>query len=199
MERRRRLLSRGLRAAPQTRRRRPGHDLPGATAPCSAWSCSSGTTGSPPRPARGGAQRGPAPWRGSAARSSRRATGWRPGRRDRPGRGIRPRPAADRADGGRAGRQPGLQWAVTRVRAQFTATSNYAKRADELDKATEAAQKADCWDEAIAKADELLALRMRAQGPSISRRRMRNGVSIRCAARPRCRRRIESPTHLQIP
>jgi len=44
-------------------------------------------------------------------------------------------------------------------------TGDDAKRAEELDKATEAAQTADCWDEAIAKADELLALRVRAQGP----------------------------------
>ena len=40
-----------------------------------------------------------------------------------------------------------------------------AKRAEELDKAIEAAVKADRWDEAIAKAEELLALRTRIQGP----------------------------------
>jgi len=40
-----------------------------------------------------------------------------------------------------------------------------AGRADELDKAIEAALKADRWDEAIAKAEELLVLRTRAQGP----------------------------------
>jgi tetratricopeptide (TPR) repeat protein len=40
-----------------------------------------------------------------------------------------------------------------------------AKRAAELDKAIEAALKADHWDEAIAQAEELLALRTRIQGP----------------------------------
>jgi len=40
-----------------------------------------------------------------------------------------------------------------------------AKRAEELNKATEEALKADRWDEAIGKAEELLALRARAQGP----------------------------------
>jgi tetratricopeptide (TPR) repeat protein len=40
-----------------------------------------------------------------------------------------------------------------------------AKRAEELDKAIEAALKADRWDEAIAKAEELLALRTRVQIP----------------------------------
>jgi CHAT domain-containing protein/tetratricopeptide (TPR) repeat protein len=40
-----------------------------------------------------------------------------------------------------------------------------AKRAEELDKAIEAALKADRWDEAIAKAEELLALRVKVQGP----------------------------------
>jgi tetratricopeptide (TPR) repeat protein len=40
-----------------------------------------------------------------------------------------------------------------------------AKRAEELDKAIDAALKADRWDEAIAKAEELLTLRTRVQGP----------------------------------
>ena len=44
-------------------------------------------------------------------------------------------------------------------------TGDDAKRAEELDKAIEAALKADRWDEAIAKAEELLALRTRVQGP----------------------------------
>jgi tetratricopeptide (TPR) repeat protein len=44
-------------------------------------------------------------------------------------------------------------------------TGNDAKRAEELDKAVEAALNADRWDEAIARAEELLALRTRAQGP----------------------------------
>ena len=44
-------------------------------------------------------------------------------------------------------------------------TGDDAKRAEELDKAIEAALKADRWDEAIAKAEELLALRARVQGP----------------------------------
>ena len=39
------------------------------------------------------------------------------------------------------------------------------KRAKELDKQIDDAMKADRWDEAIAKAEELLALRTRAQGP----------------------------------
>jgi tetratricopeptide (TPR) repeat protein len=43
-------------------------------------------------------------------------------------------------------------------------TGDDAKRAEELDKAVEAAQKVDRWDEAIARAEELLALRTRAQG-----------------------------------
>jgi tetratricopeptide (TPR) repeat protein len=40
-----------------------------------------------------------------------------------------------------------------------------AKRAEELDKAVEAALRADRWDEAIARAQELLALRAKLQGP----------------------------------
>jgi tetratricopeptide (TPR) repeat protein len=40
-----------------------------------------------------------------------------------------------------------------------------AKRAEDLDKAVEAALKADRWDDAIVKAKELLALRTRVQGP----------------------------------
>ena len=44
-------------------------------------------------------------------------------------------------------------------------TGDDARRADELDKAIEAALKADHWDVAIAWTEELLALRMRAQGP----------------------------------
>jgi tetratricopeptide (TPR) repeat protein len=41
-----------------------------------------------------------------------------------------------------------------------------ARRANELDQAIEAALKADRWDEAIARAQELLALRARVQGPT---------------------------------
>jgi tetratricopeptide (TPR) repeat protein len=44
-------------------------------------------------------------------------------------------------------------------------TGDDAKRAEELDKAIEAALKADRWDEAIAKAEELRALRAMVQGP----------------------------------
>ena len=44
-------------------------------------------------------------------------------------------------------------------------TGDDAKRAEELDKAIEAALMADRWDEAIARAEELLALRTRVQGP----------------------------------
>jgi tetratricopeptide (TPR) repeat protein len=40
-----------------------------------------------------------------------------------------------------------------------------AKREEELDKAIEAARKTDRWDEAIARAEELLALRTKVQGP----------------------------------
>jgi hypothetical protein len=40
-----------------------------------------------------------------------------------------------------------------------------AKRAEELEKAIEVALKADRWDEAIAKAEGLVALRTRVQGP----------------------------------
>jgi len=40
-----------------------------------------------------------------------------------------------------------------------------ARRAQELNKAIDAATKADRWDDAIARAEELLALRARAQGP----------------------------------
>ena len=39
-----------------------------------------------------------------------------------------------------------------------------ARRAEELEKAIEAAQKADLWDEAVAKAEQLVALRSRAHG-----------------------------------
>jgi tetratricopeptide (TPR) repeat protein len=44
-------------------------------------------------------------------------------------------------------------------------SSDEAKRAAELDKAIEAALTVDRWDDAIAKAEELLALRTRVQGP----------------------------------
>jgi tetratricopeptide (TPR) repeat protein len=44
-------------------------------------------------------------------------------------------------------------------------TGDDARRAEELDKAVEAALKADRWNEAIGKAEELLALRMQVQGP----------------------------------
>jgi len=44
-------------------------------------------------------------------------------------------------------------------------TADDAKRAEELDKAIQAALSADRWNEAIARAEELLALRTRAQGP----------------------------------
>ncbi len=44
-------------------------------------------------------------------------------------------------------------------------TGDDAKRAEALDKAIEAALKADRWTEAIARAEELLALRTRVQGP----------------------------------
>src|SRR5437763_106831 len=40
-----------------------------------------------------------------------------------------------------------------------------ARRAEELDKAIEEALKADRWNEAMARAEELLALRARVQGP----------------------------------
>ena len=102
--------SRGLRTgSPRSERGARRQLIWRATAPCSAWSCSSVTTGSP-RPA--GARRcstRAAPWRGSAARSSRRATGWRR-RGDEidlvveyiPGRPL------NRADGGRAGRHPAV-------------------------------------------------------------------------------------------
>jgi len=44
-------------------------------------------------------------------------------------------------------------------------TGDDARRAEELDKAVEAALKADRWDEAIARAEEMLTLRTQAQGP----------------------------------
>jgi hypothetical protein len=44
-------------------------------------------------------------------------------------------------------------------------TGDDAKKALELDKAIDAALKADGWDVAIARAEELLALRTRVQGP----------------------------------
>src|SRR5262245_4728896 len=44
-------------------------------------------------------------------------------------------------------------------------TGDDAKRARELEHAVAAALKADHWDEAIAKTEELLTLRTRAQGP----------------------------------
>jgi tetratricopeptide (TPR) repeat protein len=44
-------------------------------------------------------------------------------------------------------------------------TGDDARRADELDKAIAAALKGDRWDEAIARAQELLTLRARVQGP----------------------------------
>jgi tetratricopeptide (TPR) repeat protein len=44
-------------------------------------------------------------------------------------------------------------------------TGDEARRAEELDKSIETAMKADRWDEAIARAEELVALRARIQGP----------------------------------
>ena len=44
-------------------------------------------------------------------------------------------------------------------------TGDDARRAEELDKAIETALKADRWDEAIARSEELVALRMQVQGP----------------------------------
>jgi tetratricopeptide (TPR) repeat protein len=44
-------------------------------------------------------------------------------------------------------------------------TGDDARRAEELEKAIEAAEKANRWDEAIARAEELLGLRTRTQGP----------------------------------
>jgi tetratricopeptide (TPR) repeat protein len=44
-------------------------------------------------------------------------------------------------------------------------TADDAKRADDLDKAIDVALEADCWDLAISRAEELLALRTRIQGP----------------------------------
>jgi tetratricopeptide (TPR) repeat protein len=44
-------------------------------------------------------------------------------------------------------------------------TGDDAKKAEKLDEAIEAALEADRWDDAIARAEELLALRVRAQGP----------------------------------
>jgi len=48
---------------------------------------------------------------------------------------------------------------------QHLLTGDDARRAEEMAKATETALNADRWDEAIAKAEELLALRSRVQGP----------------------------------
>jgi len=45
-------------------------------------------------------------------------------------------------------------------------TGEDARRAEELDKAIETALKADRWDEAIGKAEELRALRAQVQGPT---------------------------------
>jgi tetratricopeptide (TPR) repeat protein len=47
----------------------------------------------------------------------------------------------------------------------YQLTGEDAKRAEELDKAIEAALKADRWDEAIERAEELRALRALVQGP----------------------------------
>jgi tetratricopeptide (TPR) repeat protein len=44
-------------------------------------------------------------------------------------------------------------------------TGDDARRAEELDKAIQAAREADRWDLAVTQAEELLALRTRAQGP----------------------------------
>jgi hypothetical protein len=44
-------------------------------------------------------------------------------------------------------------------------TGDDARRAEELEKAIVAAMKADRWDEAIPRGEELLALRTRVQGP----------------------------------
>src|SRR5262245_59308179 len=46
-----------------------------------------------------------------------------------------------------------------------TLTGDDASRAEELDKAIDADLKADRWDEAMARAEELFGLRTKAQGP----------------------------------
>jgi tetratricopeptide (TPR) repeat protein len=48
----------------------------------------------------------------------------------------------------------------------ITLTGADAQRAADLDKAIEAARKADHWDEATSRAEDLLALRTRVQGPA---------------------------------
>ena len=75
-----------------------------------------------------------------------------------------------------------------------------ARRAEELDKAIEAALKADRWDEAIATARR--TARLADAGPGAEALRdgeTRSGVSRRCAGWPRCRTRIESPTNRPRP
>ncbi len=51
------------------------------------------------------------------------------------------------------------------------------KRAQQLDEQIEKALKADRWDEGVARAEELLALRAKAQGPGILRRSQQVGDS----------------------
>jgi tetratricopeptide (TPR) repeat protein len=66
---------------------------------------------------------------------------------------------------------PGIAQTTSQKEAQTAApalrqlTGDDAKRAEELDKAIEAAMKADRWDEAIARSEELLALRAQIHGP----------------------------------
>ena len=72
-------------------------------------------------------------------------------------------------------------------------TGDDERRAKQLDEQIDKALKADRWDEAIAKAEELLALQTRIQGPKHCRGgRTRSGVSRHCDGSRRCRKRIEA-------
>jgi tetratricopeptide (TPR) repeat protein len=62
-------------------------------------------------------------------------------------------------------RSPATDQVLASAPGLRTLTGADAKNAEEFDKPIAAAMKADRWDEAIARAEELLALRTRAQGP----------------------------------
>ncbi len=74
-------------------------------------------------------------------------------------------------------------------------TGDDEKRAKQLDEQIDKAVKADHWDEAIARAEELVALRTRIQGPKHFETVDVEWVLKTSRQVARCRARIASPTN----
>ena len=93
------------------------------------------------------------------------------------------------------GQSPAQPAANTRFRIQRKLTGDDEKRAQELEAQIENALKADRFDEAIARTENLVALRAKVLGPkhfeTASTEWQLNSLAD---WRPRCRRRIELPT-----